>query len=216
VQKVVVAVWLLDVLGIDAPSTLEIIFIACAVFGSAFFIIMMTLMLLGGIVGGAIDTVFDADFTLDTDLSFELFTLQGLSAAIMMFGLVGMFALKSTDTDVIAVFAGGIAAIASLYAMKVMMQGIYALQTDGTMHTSEAVGERGSVYSRIKPGETGEVQVPVKGGLRTLAARAKDKDLLIPTGTFIRVLDSIGSTLIVEELKDVGSQVEEEQKNEEE
>jgi membrane protein implicated in regulation of membrane protease activity len=153
---------------------------------------------------------------LDTDLSFELFTLQGLSAAIMMFGLVGMFALKSTDTDVIAVFAGGIAAIASLYAMKVMMQGIYALQTDGTMHTSEAVGERGSVYSRIKPGETGEVQVPVKGGLRTLAARAKDKDLLIPTGTFIRVVDSIGSTLIVEELKDVDSQVEEEQKNEEE
>ena len=208
--------WLFDVLEIDAPSTLEVIFIACAVFGSAFFIIMMTLMLLGGIVGGAIDTVFDADFTLDTDLSFELFTLQGLSAAIMMFGLVGMFAIKSTDTEVIAVFAGGIAAIASLYAMKVMMQGIYALQTDGTMHTSEAVGVRGSVYSRIKPGETGEVQVPVKGGLRTLAARAKDKDLLIPTGTFIRVVDSIGSTLIVEELKDVSSQVEEEQKKEEE
>lgn len=121
-QQVVVAVWLLDVLGIDAPSTLEIIFIACAVFGSAFFIIMMTLMLLGGIVGGAIDTVFDADFTLDTDLSFELFTLQGLSAAIMMFGLVGMFSLKSTDTEVIAVFAGGIAAIAALYAMQVMLQ----------------------------------------------------------------------------------------------
>ena len=208
--------WLFDVLGIDAPSTLEVIFIACAVFGSAFFIIMMTLMLLGGIVGGAIDTVFDADFTLDTDLSFELFNLQGLSAAIMMFGLVGMFAIKSTDTEVIAVFAGGIAAIASRYAMKVMMQGIYALQTDGTMHTSEAVGVRGTVYSRIKPGETGEVQVPVKGGLRTLAARAKDKDLLIPTGTFIRVVDSIGSTLIVEELKDVSSQVEEEQKKEEE
>ena len=213
---VVVAVWLLEFFEIDAPSTLEIIFIACAVFGSAFFIIMMTLMLLGGIVGGAIDTVFDADFTLDTDLSFELFTLQGLSAAIMTFGLVGMFAIKSTDTEVIAVFAGGIAAIASLYAMKVMMQGIYALQTDGTMHTSEAVGVRGTVYSRIKPGETGEVQVPVKGGLRTLAARAKDKDLLIPTGTFIRVVDSIGSTLIVEELKDVDPQVEEEQKNEEE
>jgi hypothetical protein len=216
VQDVVVSVWLLDVLGVTAPSTLEIIFISCAVFGSAFFIIMMTMMLLGGIVGGAIDTVFDADFTLDTDLSFELFTLQGISAAIMMFGLVGMFAIKSTDTEVIAVFAGGIAAIASLYAMKVMMEGIYALQTDGTMHTSEAVGERGSVYSRIKPGETGEVQVPVKGGLRTLAARAKDKELLIPTGTFIRVVDSIGSMLIVEELKDDESQVEQEQKNEEE
>lgn len=115
--------WLFEVLGIyAAPTTLEIIFVACAVFGSAFFIIMMALMLLGGIIGGKIDTVFDADITLDTDLSFELFTRQGLSAAIMVFGLVGMFAIMSTGAEVIAVFAGGIAAIASLYAMKVMMQ----------------------------------------------------------------------------------------------
>jgi len=197
------SMWILDILGIDAPSTLEIIFLSCAIFGAGFFIVMMTMMLLGGIVGGAIDTVFDADVTLDTDLSFELFTLQGISAAIMMFGLVGMYAIKSTQTEVLAVFAGGIAAIGSLYAMKVMMQGIYNLQTDGTMHTSDAVGSRGSVYSRIKPGETGEVQVPVHGGLRTLSARAKDKTALIQSGTFIKVVDSIGSILIVEELGEI-------------
>ena len=193
---------LFDLLGFEAPTVLEMIFIMCSIVGATFFIIMMTMMLLGGIVGGVIDTAFDADVTLDTDLSFEVFTLQGIAAAIMMFGLVGLATLRSTDTEIVGVMAGGIAAVASLYAMKVMMQGIYDLQTDGTVHTSDAVGARGTVYSRIKPGETGEVQVPVHGGLRTLAAKAKDKNLLIPTGTFIRVVDSIGSTLIVQELED--------------
>ena len=194
--------WLFEFLGFDAPTTMEMLFIACAVFGAGFFIVMMTMMLLGGLVGGVIDTAFDADISLDTDLSFEVFTLQGISAGIMMFGLVGMATTKSTETEVLGVLAGGIAAVASLYAMKVMMQGIYDLQTDGTVHTSDAVGARGTVYSRIRPGETGEVQVPVHGGLRTLAARALDKDVLIPSGTFIRVVDSIGSTLIVRVLEE--------------
>jgi len=183
-----------------APSTIEIVFLACAVLGAGFFLIMMILMLMGGIVGGAIDTAFDTDISLDSDLSFELFSLQGMSAAIMMFGLVGMYSMKSDTTEVLAVFAGGLAAIASLYAMKMMMQGIHGLQTDGTMQISDAIGSRGQVYSRIRPGLSGEVQVEAKGSLRTMEARAKDKTLLIPTGTFIEVVDAFGSTLIVEEI----------------
>ena len=189
-----------DLLRDAAPTTIEVVFLICAILGAGFFLIMMILMLFGGIVGGAIDTVFDTDFSIDSDLSFELFSIQGLSAATMMFGLVGMYTIKAEQSDVLAVFAGGLASVASLYAMKVMMQGIHGLQVDGTMQISDAIGSRGQVYSRIKPNETGEVQVGVKGSLRTMAARAKDKSILIPTGTFIEVVDAIGSTLIVEEL----------------
>jgi len=70
------------------------------------------------------------------------------------------------------------------------------------MQITEAIGERGQVYSRVKPGETGEVQVTVSGGMKTLQARGKDKSALIPTGTFIRVVDVINSILIIEELKE--------------
>ena len=189
-----------DLIDSIAPGPIETVFLICAVLGAAFFLIMMILMMLGGIVGGVIDTAFDSDFSIDSDLSFELFSIQGLSAAIMMFGLVGMYTIKATDTQVLAVFAGGLASVASLYAMKVMMQGIHELQTDGTMQISDAIGSRGQVYSRIRPNETGEVQVGAKGSLRTMAARAKDKSILIPTGTFIEVVDAIGSTLIVKEL----------------
>ena len=192
--------WVGDIVGITAPSTLEIIFMMCAFLGTAFFLILMALMMVGDIMGGVFDSVFDTDFSMDSDLSFELFSIQGLAAATMMFGYVGMFTLQATDTQVYAVIAGGVAAAASMYGVGLMLKGITNLQADGTMKYDDAVGEHGQVYSRIRPNESGEVQVTVDGTLRTLTARAKDRTLHIPTGEFITVLDFIGSTLIVEPL----------------
>ena len=192
--------WVGEIVGITTPSTLEIIFMMCAFFGTAFFLILMALMMVGDIMGGVFDSVFDTDISMDSDLSFELFSIQGLAAATMMFGYVGMFTLQATDTQVYAVIAGGVAAAASMYGVGLMLKGITNLQADGTMKYDDAVGERGQVYSRIRPNESGEVQVTVDGTLRTLTARAKDRTLHIPTGEFITVLDFIGSTLIVEPL----------------
>ena len=191
-----------DTIAELAPTTLELIFLSCAILGGAFFIVMMILMFVGDVLGGVVDTAFDTDFTMDSDLSFEIFSLQGLAAAIMMFGCVGMYTIKSTETEVYAVIAGGLAAGISMYAVSKMMQGISRLQVDGTMQIKDAIGERGEVYSRIRPNEAGKVQVVVDGTLRTLAAKGKNKDVLISTGTFIKVVDVIGSTLIVEELNE--------------
>ena len=91
-----------------------------------------------------------------------------------------------------------------------MLKGIQNLQADGTMKYEDAIGERGQVYSRIRPNESGEVQVSVDGTLRTLTARAKDRTLHLPTGEFIQVLDFIGSTLIVEPLDILEGKEEEE------
>ena len=201
--------WLSNIVGISAPSTLEIIFMTCAFLGTAFFLIMMTLMMLGDVLGGVFDSVFDTDMSMDTDLAFELFSIQGLAAATMMFGYVGMFTLSATDTEVFAVIAGGLAGAASMYGVGMMLKGINNLQADGTMKYEDAIGERGQVYSRIRSNESGEVQVAVDGTLRTLTARTKDKSLHLATGEFIRVLDVIGSTLIVEPL-DIEEETEEE------
>lgn len=194
--------WLADILGVSAPSAIEFMFIGCAVFGALFFIIMMALMLIGDILGGVADTVFDGDFSMDTDLSFELFSLQGIAAGIMMFGLTGMFTITATGIEILAVVAGGVAAGSSLYMVRYMMQGISNLQADGTMKHSDAVGETGQVYTRIRKNNTGEIQVSVDGTLRTLEARAKDTTLHIQTGELIRVVGVIGATMIVEPLND--------------
>ena len=203
--------WVSDIVGISAPSTLEIIFLMSGFLGTAFFLILMTMMMLGDIVGGVFDSVFDTDFTMDSDLSFELFSIQGLAAAVMMFGWVGMFTLEATDTEVYAVIVGGFSAGASMYGVGMMLKGIKNLEADGTMKHEDAVGERGQVYSRIRANESGEVQVAVDGTLRTLTARAKDKSLHLSTGEFIKVIDVIGNTLIVEPLSDGDELVDEEE-----
>ncbi|MBT3656914.1 MAG: hypothetical protein HN544_01810 [Euryarchaeota archaeon] len=188
--------WLTDLVGIDTPSLLEIIFVSCAVLGGIFFFIMMILMLVGDILGGVGEAVgFDAD--IGTDLGFEMLSIQGFSVAIMMFGLTGMFGISATGSDVVAVLSGGIGAAGGMYGMAQMMRGISHLQADGTMNYDDAIGQRGQVYSRIRPNESGEVQIPIGGSLRNVSARSKDKALLIPSGEFIKVVDRIGSTMIV-------------------
>jgi membrane protein implicated in regulation of membrane protease activity len=203
--------WITEIVGITTPSTLEVIFLLSGFLGTAFFLILMSLMMLGDILGGVFDSVFDTDFTMDSDLSFELFSIQGLAAAVMMFGWVGMFTLEATDTEIYAVVVGGFSAAASMYGVGLMLKGINSLQADGTMKHEDAIGERGQVYSRIRVNESGEVQVAVDGTLRTLTARAKDKTLHIPTGEFIKVIDVIGNTLIVEPLSDGDELVNEEE-----
>ena len=189
-----------DLLGFEAPSVIELLFVACAVLGALFFIIMMALMLIGDIFGGVVDSAFDTDISMDSSLAFELFSLQGIAAGVMMFGLMGLFVNSATGIELLAVVAGGGAAGGSLYMVRYMMAGINNLQADGTMNPTEAIGQRGQVYSRIKPGENGEVQVTVGNTLRTLLARSKDEDLLIRSGEFITVVDIIGTTLVVEPL----------------
>ena len=189
-----------EFVGIEAPSLMEIIFVSCAVLGGILFFIMMLLMMVGYVLGGVTDAI-----GLDIDAgggAFEILSVQGLSVAVMMFGLTGMFGLSATGSDVVAVLAGGVGAAAGMYGMGKMMYGINQLQADGTVNYNDAIGQRGQVYSRIKPNETGEIQVPVDGTLKTLLARAQDKAMLIPSGEFIRVVDVIGSTMIVKPLDD--------------
>ena len=194
-----------EFVGIDAPSMLEIILVSCAVLGGILFFIMMLLMMVGDVLGGVGDAI-GLDLDASGGASFEIMSVQGLSVAVMMFGLTGMFGLTATESDVVAVLAGGVGAAAGMYGMGKIMYGINQLQADGTVNYNDAIGQRGQVYSRIKPNETGEIQVPVDGTLKTLLARAQDKSMLIPSGEFIRVVDIIGSTMIVVPLEDGSSE----------
>jgi len=201
--------FLADLLGISAPSALEFVFIGCAFFGTIILFLMMGLMLVGDIFGGVVDSALGTDISMDSTTAMELFSIQGIAAAIMMFGMTGMFILESTEIEVLAVIIGGCSAVGSLYLVKSMMKGINNLQADGTMKHSDAIGKRGQVYTRIKKNSTGEIQVSVDGTLRTVEARAKSKDMHISTGELIRVVDIIGATMIVEPLDDDGNTSEE-------
>lgn len=194
-----------DLVGIEAPSLLEVIFVTSAVLGGILFFIMMILMIVGDILGGVGEAVgFDAD--IGTDVGFEMLSIQGLCVAIMFFGLTGMFGLTATGSDVVAVLFAGVGAAGGMYGMAQMMRGISNLQSDGTLNYDSGIGQRGQVYSRIRPNESGEIQIPISGTLKTVSARAKDKSLLIQSGEFIKVVDRIGSTMIVVPLEEISSE----------
>ena len=117
--------WLTEFVGIETPSLMEIIFVSCAVLGGILFFIMMILMMVGDVLGGVTDAI-----GLDIDAgggAFEILSVQGLSVSVMMFGLTGMFGLSATGSDVVAVLAGGIGAVAGMYGMGKMMHAINQL-----------------------------------------------------------------------------------------
>jgi len=203
--------WIGDFVGVSAPEPIEIIFILCAFFGTIFLMLMIVLMLVGDIFGGIFDSAFDTDISMDSSLAMELFSIQGITAAIAMFGMTGMFTIESTGVEVLAVIVGGISAVASLFAVKSMLKGIKNLQADGTMKHTDAIGQTGQVYSRIRENGTGEIQVSVDGTLRTLEARALDKNLHIKSGELIKVVDVIGATMIVELLSIDNKSIDEEE-----
>ena len=113
--------WVGELVGIEAPSMLEIVFMASAIFGGLFFILMMILMLVGDIFGGIVGDLTGTDGGLGADAAFELFSIQGIAAAVMMFGIAGMFGVSATGSDVAAVLIGGIAASASMYGVKLSL-----------------------------------------------------------------------------------------------
>ncbi len=194
-----------EFVGIEAPSLMEIIFVSCAVLGGILFFIMMLLMMVGDVLGGVTDAI-GLDIDAGGGGAFEILSVQGLSVAVMMFGLTGMFGLSATGSDVVAVLAGGIGAAGGMYGMGKMMYGINQLQADGTVNYTMPLGSVTGISRINKPNETGEIQVPVDGTLKTLLARAQDKSMLIPSGEFIRVVDVIGSTMIVVPLEDGSSE----------
>jgi hypothetical protein len=91
-----------------------------------------------------------------------------------------------------------------------VFQAVASLETDGTVVHSEAIGAKGTVYRRIEPGQTGQVQVEFQSALRTCNAVAEDDTMRLDTGKFVTVVGNISEMLIVRPLSISDAVVQEE------
>ncbi len=216
----------------DAMTTVDKIFMGCAVFGAALFIVRVALFFIGH-AGGDADTGFDADADFhadfgtdvdadmdidgdvghveidghadvhhgggDSDASFKLLTLQGITAFLMMFGLVGLaMHINSRSSEPLAILAGFAAGMLALYVVAKLFAFMKGLQSSGTVDIRNAVGAAGSVYLTIPTGGIGEVQVAVQERLRIYEAKAENGEE-IKTGQNVRVVNVVGgNTLVVQ------------------
>jgi len=139
----------------------------------------------------------DQDTAHDSDSSFKLLTLQGLTAFFMMFGLVGLALSKQGKAATFAAILGAVAGgFFSMWIMAKLFKSMSRLQSDGTMDIRNAVDQEGTVYLRIPAEGEGKVQVAVQGSLREMTAVSKYKSE-IKTGERI-VVDSVtGDNILV-------------------
>ncbi|HJM66050.1 MAG TPA: NfeD family protein [Candidatus Thalassarchaeaceae archaeon] len=190
---------LLAFFGLDVLSGMELLFAGCALLGGLLFLSWFVLAMIGGVAGDVAGDIFGADVGFDADLSFKALTFQGISAFTMMFGLIGLAILRANHDAIIAIFGGSAAGGLSMYAVAKLFEAFLKLESEGTMKINQAIGARGTVYLRIPSTGTGQVQVTVQGTERTLDA-ISNGEVEIATGTYITVVDSMGSVLVVEPL----------------
>lgn len=171
---------------------LDTLFLVCAVAGGAVLALRMVLMLFG--VGDSHD-IHDSG---DGDAGTRLLSIQGVSAFLMMFGLVGLALLRQSGfPGAAAATVGLLAGAASMWGIAQAFRLMQTLQSSGTLDLRHAIGEEGVVYLTLRPGRGGQVQVTVQGRLGVYEARAED-DQEIATGRGIRVVDVRSDVLVVE------------------
>ncbi|MGI5869191.1 MAG: hypothetical protein ACOX9C_07100 [Kiritimatiellia bacterium] len=178
-------------------SGVELFYLACGVIGGGLFLLRSIMIFTG--LGGDDDVgdVDDGDFGGDTTDDFKMVSVHGITAFLLMFGLVGFLLMRNGHGI-------GVSAVSSLAAGVVIMAVIAKifsasrkLASDGTIHLADAVGCTGSVYLEIRPGAIGKVQIEVKGALKVFDARAKDPQAKLATGERIKVVET-ADMLVVE------------------
>ena len=188
---------LFELVGLGDVSGLDLLFASAALVGGLLFIAWFFLLMIGGLAGGLLDGALGIDMDMGADLSFKAFTFQGIIAFVLMFGLVGLALSRSDQGDMVALFAGTMAGVASMFTMAKLFQLFHSVESSGTMDINNAIGQNGTVYMRIKPGQVGQIQVTIQGAMRTLDAIAADDTLYLKTGTTVTVDEVIAGRMVV-------------------
>jgi hypothetical protein len=151
---------------------------------------------------GHMDDTGDFSDHGDHSSGLSIFSIRGIIAFFVGFGWSGVIALEA-DMGLMAAIAigilvGGLLMLGIFFLMTSMLR----LQSTGTLDYANAIGQTGSVYVTIPPGQKagGQVELMLQGRLTMAEALFRGSEPLRP-GTKIRVIEKIGhSTLIVEPL----------------
>jgi len=185
--------------------TMQNVFLCCAIVGGGLFILRSVMMVMG--MGGADQSDGEAG---DVDIShgdgdtpvvaLKLLTIHGMTAFLLMFGLIGYFMLLNGSPLWLTNIMSSLAGLVTLYIIAKLFQSSRKLQSDGTIYPKDIVGVEGSVYLTVRPGEIGKVQLTVRGALKVFDARAKDPATEIKTSQRVKVIEA-ADVLVVEQVR---------------
>ncbi len=194
-------------------ATLDKIFMVCAAAGGTVFVLRMIMMVIG-FAGSDTDAEIDTGGDVDVDLdggdmdhidsgdlaeasaTFQLISVQGVTAFFMIFGLVGLGCLRTGIAHPLSVGAAFAAGFVMMVLVAKIFQLFKGLQSSGTMNLDNAIGQEGSVYLTIPADGRGKVQVPVQGRLKIFEAEAEE-DVELPSGTRIKVVKVVSGNIFI-------------------
>jgi hypothetical protein len=172
--------------------SLDTIFVICAVMGGTCFVLQLALQFFGVVGHADLEADIDADAGHPSaDFSFKVLSLQGLTAFLMMFGLVGLATLRGGAAGPLAFAAGFGGGALTTFVIGRLFKTASRLQSSGTLDMASAEGATGTVYLTIRKGRPGKVTITVRHRLLTVDATVSE-DVVLETGTPIvvtRVLD---------------------------
>lgn len=197
-------------------SWIEVIYWGATIIGGTLFILRTILFLVGGGLGhdimdsdfhgdlpGSHDFDLDLDHVdgvADSDFSFKILSIQGVTAFFTMFGLIGLALLRANLAIIWTIIGGSAAGIFAVYIISLLFSQLKKLQSDGSLDIQNAVGQKGKVYLAIPSSGSGQVQISVQGTLRILDAISED-NRKIKTGSSVQVTGVVDNkTLVVREL----------------
>lgn len=172
-----------------------LIFYGIAIVASLVLVIQIGLAMLG---------FDDVDTDLDAGDGMGFLSIRALVAFFGGLGWTGVIMLENDSTMAAATGAGIAVGLVLMVVMAGIIKLIYSFQESGTLDLKNALGEVGTVYVTIPPGQsgTGRIRVVVQGQLQVLAAQT-DAAEPIRAERKVRVRDLIDSrTLLVDPLGD--------------
>ena len=144
---------ILEFFGLEGIEGIDVFFAAMAVIGTILFTIYFILVLMGGVAEGLADAIpfLDVSFEMDAEGVFHMLTIQGLLSFMMMFGIFGLAVSQGDYPAGLAIGAGSIAGLSSMWVVGKVFQAIAGLETDGTVVHNQAIGAKGTVYQNHSP-----------------------------------------------------------------
>ena len=183
----------------DGMSTLEQTYWIIALVGSAVFLVIFILTLVGG---GDADMEADAsDFEADDGgVGFQFFTFKGIVGFFTIFGWAGITCLDNELSTGLTLILSTIAGLIMMVITSSLFYWMHKLAESGTLQIKNAVGVIGEVYLPIGANRTnmGKVQIKVQGSLRELEA-ITDEEEDLKTGTMVKVTKIVSAEILLVE-----------------
>lgn len=205
----------------NSLSVLEQVFYYCAI-PSTIILVIQTLLTILGIGNGDGDFDFDGDIDIPTDSdtdviggtdvesigidavesasSLKFISVRGIVAFFSLFGWVGVVLTEADLNIPLIFFISIISGLIGMLVIAMMFYLISKLQQSGNINIKNAIGKKGQIYLTIPPklSGKGKIQITIQERYTEVNAMTNSQKPL-PTGTIVRVVDSIDiNTLLVE------------------